>query len=104
MGAFGWDHEQWRWQYYPDDMPSDWRLAYYANDFESVLVPFNIWSELDLGEIELGLDEGHDTGNHRRVEAHQEAAERDRERDSDCVTHKCSWASLYPRCRCRLVA
>ena len=57
IGACGWDHEQWQEQFYPDDIPSDWRLGYYANEFESVLVPFNVWSAVDIDEIENWFDD-----------------------------------------------
>ena len=39
VGARGWEHEAWRGDFYPEDLPEDWRLTYYANAFRSVLVP-----------------------------------------------------------------
>ncbi len=39
VGAVGWDHPAWVTDYYPADLPEDWRLAYYGNEFRCVLVP-----------------------------------------------------------------
>jgi hypothetical protein len=38
-GCHGWEHERWIGAYYPDDLPPDWRLAYYANEATCVLLP-----------------------------------------------------------------
>jgi len=52
VGACGWDHLQWQGTFYPDDLPEDWRLNYYANEYSTVLVGEADWrSHLDtLGE------------------------------------------------------
>jgi hypothetical protein len=39
LGARGWEHAGWSGSYYPPDLPPEWRLAYYANEFRTVLVP-----------------------------------------------------------------
>jgi hypothetical protein len=44
FGASGWDHDAWASAFYPDDLPGDWRLAYYANEFRAVLLPAKDWS------------------------------------------------------------
>ncbi len=44
VGAYGWEHEHWQGSFYPQDLPEDWRLGYYANMFTSVLVPEAKWS------------------------------------------------------------
>lgn len=43
IGSVGWEHDD---GFYPDDLPSDWRLAYYANAHRAVWVPESAW----LGE------------------------------------------------------
>lgn len=43
IGARGWKHPHWMGSYYPDDLPEDWQLSYYANDFNAVLVPSEYW-------------------------------------------------------------
>jgi len=43
VGACDWQHPQWQNCFYPDDLPQDWRLSYYANEFSTVLVPQSQW-------------------------------------------------------------
>jgi len=45
VGACGWDHAHWLDSYYPDDLPAEWRLSFYANEFPAVLVPQEQWHE-----------------------------------------------------------
>jgi len=47
----GWDHPGWRENFYPDDMPTDWRLAYFANNFPAVLLPAGLLADLDAATI-----------------------------------------------------
>jgi hypothetical protein len=42
-GARGWRHATWRHAYYPQDLPDEWQLAYYSNEFSVVLVPAADW-------------------------------------------------------------
>ena len=39
LRARDWEHPAWNQEFYPDDLPEDWRLSYYANEFPVVLVP-----------------------------------------------------------------
>lgn len=43
VGAYGWQHEHWLSEFYPEDLPKDWQLSYYANEYSTVLVPANYW-------------------------------------------------------------
>ncbi len=43
VGSVGWDHPGWSEQFYPDDLPPEWRLSYYANEFQMVLLPLDCW-------------------------------------------------------------
>lgn len=52
VGALDWRHPHWDGSYYPDDLPADWRLAYYANDFTCVLLSEAAWRMAD--EVEWG--------------------------------------------------
>jgi hypothetical protein len=47
IGACGWSHAAWSGSYYPDDIPPDWRLGYYANEFPVVLVTRAEWQRTD---------------------------------------------------------
>jgi len=45
-GSWGWRHPEWENDvFYPDDLPSDWRLSYYSNEFDLVVVPAEYWTE-----------------------------------------------------------
>ena len=37
--------------FYPDDLPEDWRLTYFANAFPAVLVPAALWQERSVHEL-----------------------------------------------------
>ncbi|MBI3574475.1 MAG: hypothetical protein HY083_02285 [Gammaproteobacteria bacterium] len=39
IGARGWDRPDWTGTFYPDVLPADWRLSYYANRLRAVLLP-----------------------------------------------------------------
>ncbi len=43
IGACGWSHTSWATDFYPEDLPMDWRLSYYANEFPVVLVTAQEW-------------------------------------------------------------
>lgn len=47
VGSMGWNHPEWCEQFYPDDLPSEWRLTYYANEFSLVLLPASEWMSGD---------------------------------------------------------
>ena len=52
VSARGWSHPSWHGTFYPDDLPEDWRLSYYGNEFSAVVVPAAEWVSLDTVEIE----------------------------------------------------
>ncbi len=47
VGAYGWRHRHWLNAFYPQELPvdgdEDWRLSYYSNEFNTVLVPVGYW-------------------------------------------------------------
>jgi hypothetical protein len=43
----GWDSPDWIGAFYPDDLPEEWRLSYFANVFGAVLVPLDLWRGAD---------------------------------------------------------
>lgn len=47
----GWEYPGWGGDFYPSDLPAEWRLTYFANEFPAVLVPGDRWRE--LGEASL---------------------------------------------------
>jgi len=52
IAAYGWQSPAWN-GFYPDDIPDDWRLDYYANEFYAVVVPWAAWRRAD-DEVLLG--------------------------------------------------
>lgn len=53
----GWQHPDWDSSFYPDDMPDDWRLSYFANNFAGVLVSAEECEKLDIATAQAWLDE-----------------------------------------------
>lgn len=68
LGAYGWRHKHWLKNFYPEDLPigdpeddsEDWRLSYYSNEFNAVLVPSEYWCKGDTVDCEGWLEEVHD--------------------------------------------
>lgn len=53
LGAYGWRHAHWLETFYPADLPEDWQLTYYSNEFNTVLVPADYWqaaADLDCAD------------------------------------------------------
>ncbi|VAW71710.1 hypothetical protein MNBD_GAMMA10-1611 [hydrothermal vent metagenome] len=59
LGACGWNHAHWQGGFYPDDLPLDWRLSYYSNEFSAVLLTEKQWREnfLQLEALAFDVDE-----------------------------------------------
>lgn len=60
IGARGWRHASWVGDFYPDDIPREWWLAYYSNEFEAVLVPWGYLQEADTDILQAWLDDTSD--------------------------------------------
>lgn len=39
LGSWGWDWDAWELSFYPPDLPEDWRLGFYANEFSLGVIP-----------------------------------------------------------------
>jgi hypothetical protein len=57
VGACGWEHAPWLETYYPDDLPAEWQLDYYANEFGCVVLPPEKWLAADEETIQAWVDE-----------------------------------------------
>ena len=57
IGARGWRHASWVEGFYPDDMPQEWRLAYYSNEFEAVLVPWDDLQDTQSEALQAWFDD-----------------------------------------------
>lgn len=62
IGTQGWESQSWLDTFYPEDMPEDWRLDYYSNFFECVLVEESVWQSWTEETLEDLVDmfEGED--------------------------------------------
>lgn len=61
LGTQGWDHQHWRDNFYPSDLPEEWRLAFYNNVFNCVFLHYSVWSSVDLKKLAAWSE---DTGEH----------------------------------------
>ncbi len=43
VGAYGWLHQSWQGSFYPDDLPQEWYLDFYSNEFNTVMIPADYW-------------------------------------------------------------
>ncbi|MEZ5453925.1 MAG: hypothetical protein R3E93_14085 [Thiothrix sp.] len=43
LAGYGWMPADWPMVFYPDDLPESWRVSYYANEFNSILLPAEGW-------------------------------------------------------------
>jgi hypothetical protein len=58
IGAYGWKHPAWNNDFYDEDLPEDWQLGFYANEFPVVYVPASDWLEqAELAEWEEEVTE-----------------------------------------------
>jgi hypothetical protein len=48
LGGYGWTPSDWLKAFYPDDLPLDWQVSYYANEFNSVVLPAGGWGQVLL--------------------------------------------------------
>ncbi|RKT43742.1 hypothetical protein [Thiocapsa rosea] len=47
----GWDPSPGDADFYPDDLPEDWRLTYFANALDAVALDADAWGQVDAGRI-----------------------------------------------------
>ncbi len=56
LGMVDWRRADWMGDYYPEDLPADWRLSYLANDCECVMLPAEQWCVDDEG-LDAAVDD-----------------------------------------------
>jgi len=49
--TLGWDLPGWLGKFYPEDLPPEWRLTYFANEFPAVLIPLRLWAGADVRQM-----------------------------------------------------
>ncbi len=57
IAVYGWSHSSWNSEFYPDDLPEDWRLSFYSNEFRAVVVPSSVWSGFSSVEVERWVED-----------------------------------------------
>jgi hypothetical protein len=57
LGSWGWEHEEWVGPFYPEDLPVDWRLDYYANEFPIVVIPGTSVTALEVSTLRFWDEE-----------------------------------------------
>lgn len=50
VGARGWQFDDWDNDFYPDDLPADWRFSFYGNEFQTVLIPYDYLDRYPLDQ------------------------------------------------------
>jgi len=50
IGACGWKHAAWSDEFYAEDLPEDWQLGFYSNEYSVVYVPASDW--VDHSDLE----------------------------------------------------
>jgi hypothetical protein len=57
VSANGWEYKGWLTEFYPPDLPADWRLDYYQSHFDAVWVPASTWGVVSLSGLESWSEE-----------------------------------------------
>lgn len=57
LGARDWRHAAWLEHFYPEDMPEDWRLTFYATQFSCVWLEWDSWRNGDWGVFDNWLED-----------------------------------------------
>lgn len=60
LGALGWAWPEWEQGFYPEDMPTDWRLTFYNTQFNCVFLPASQWRQAADGVVEQWAEDTHD--------------------------------------------
>lgn len=57
VGARGWNFNHWAGEFYPEDLPEDWRFSFYSNDFQTVLVPGHYLAQFALEDWQEWIED-----------------------------------------------
>lgn len=57
IGLKGFRDEPWIEGFFPNDLPEEWRLSYYANEFCALTINARDWMALDAADVEEWLEE-----------------------------------------------
>lgn len=51
IGSAGWDHPEWVGNFYPEDLPAEWRLSYYNTAYTCTYLSYEAWSGQDCATL-----------------------------------------------------
>lgn len=51
VGSAGWTHASWLGSFYPEDLPPEWQLMLYSNEFSCAYLSYKEWSQQDDAEL-----------------------------------------------------
>ena len=57
IGSVGWEHPQWEGNFYPDELPPEWRLTFYNTAFPCVYLAYEEWSGRDLQTLSSWVED-----------------------------------------------
>ena len=57
VGAHGWYHPDWVGDFYPDEMPPEWRLSYYNHTFTCCYLDYAEWAQQDEATLAQWVDD-----------------------------------------------
>lgn len=60
IGTRDWQNTDWAREFYPDNLPEDWRFCFYSNQFRTVLVPGTVWGSISEDEINTWIEDSDD--------------------------------------------
>jgi len=76
IGTIGWLFAGWDRTYYPEDIPQEWKLGYYANELTAVVVPEDQWIQADPDQLEEMVEDVYeDFGFYFQIKTHWPTAQ-----------------------------
>ena len=60
LGAWDWRHAEWNGRFYADDLPKEWHLTFYSNEFDAVGLYAAGWVTTPISEMEQWVEDTHE--------------------------------------------
>lgn len=57
LGAWGWEHAAWDGSFYSEDLPREWWLTFYSNEFDAVGLDPEAWLASDIDTLRGWVDD-----------------------------------------------
>lgn len=61
IGTYGWQDAAWEGNFYPPELPPEWRFCFYSNKIRSLIVPAHVWRTLCPGDVEQWAEDSDTT-------------------------------------------